>query len=95
MKYLISAWHWLVFSSADPQRISLTLKGFLMAFATYTTVLAGFANIELPSPLIEETINGVVHLVQQLLMLVATTATVIGLVRKVAMTFAGTNKVID
>lgn len=95
MKYLTSAWHWLVFSSANPQRVSLTLKAFLITLATYTTVLAGFAHIQLPSELITQVINGVVNVTQQLLMLVSTAVTVIGLVRKIATTFAGTNKVLE
>jgi hypothetical protein len=94
MNYITAGWNWLVFSSADPKRVSLTLRGFLVALATYTTVLAGIAHVQLPSDLITQLIEGVVSLVQQLLMLVSTAITIIGIVRKIAKTFAGTNKVL-
>jgi hypothetical protein len=91
MKHLGSLWAWVVYSSADPQRYSLFLKGTLVTIATYVTVIAGFAHITVPSDLITQIIDHIVLIVQDTLMLVSVIVATIGLVRKVAKTYAGTN----
>jgi hypothetical protein len=95
MEYIRTAWYWLVFSANDPQKVSLSVKAFLITLLTYGTVLAGFAHITLPSELLTQLIDGIVMLVQAGFMLVSVVTTIVGLVRKIGMTFAGTNKVLN
>ncbi len=91
MKHLGSIWDWLVYSSANPSKYSLFLKGTLVTIATYATVLAGFAHISVPSELITQIIDGIVAVVQNLLMLVAVISATVGAIRKVILTFSGKN----
>ena len=91
MKHLGSIWDWLVYSSANPSKYSLFLKGTLVTVATYATVLAGFAHISVPSDLITQIIDGIVAVVQDFLMLVAVVAATVGAIRKVILTITGKN----
>jgi hypothetical protein len=95
MQYLKSGWNWLVFSSADPERISLFVKSVLMGVVTYATILAGLAHITLPSDIITQLIDSLVSIVQNVLMLVAALTGAVGLIRKIGTTIYGTNKVIQ
>ena len=95
MKYIISAWYWLVFSSTDPARVSLTIKAFLTGLLTYGTVLAGFGHIQLPVDLLTQLVDAVVAFVQTVLLCVSIGAGIVGLVRKIATTFSGDNQVIQ
>lgn len=92
MDYIKQGWNWLVFSSADPQRVSLTVKGVLIGALTYATVLAGFAHIALPSDLLTQLIDQIVNLVQSFLMVVAIITATAGIIRKVGKTLVGTNQ---
>jgi hypothetical protein len=91
MKHLGSLWAWIVYSSADPTRYSLFLKGTLVTVATYATVIAGFAHITVPSDLISQIIDAVVAVVQDSLMLISVVVAAAGLVRKLYRTYTGTN----
>jgi hypothetical protein len=91
MNYLTLAWYWLVFSSNNAQNISLTLKGVLVAALTYATMLAGLANIQLPSETLTQLTDNLVLLVP-LLMAISYAVTIVCLARKVFKTFAGTNR---
>ena len=95
MQYLKLAWYWLVFSSSNAQKISLTIKAGLIAALTYATVIAGLANISLPNDLLTQIIDTTVMLVQSFLLAVSYAAALIGLVRKVMKTFSGTNEVLQ
>jgi hypothetical protein len=91
MKHLESIWDWLVYSSANPSKYSLFLKGTLVTIATYASVVAGFAHISVPSDLITQIIDGIVAIVQDFLMLVAVVAATVGAIRKVVLTITGNN----
>jgi hypothetical protein len=95
MKYIVSAWYWLVFSSTNPQRVSLTIKAFLTGLLTYSTVLAGFGHIQLPIDLLTQLVDGIVAFVQTALLCVSIAAGIVGLIRKIATTFSETNQVIQ
>jgi hypothetical protein len=92
MKHLGSLWAWIVYSSADPTRYSLFLKGTLVTVATYATVIAGFAHIAVPSDLITQIIDAVVAIVQDGLMLISVIVAAAGLIRKLYRTYSGTNE---
>lgn len=95
MYYIKMAWYWLVFSSTDPQRIALTVKGFLLGLLINLTVIAGLAHVAVPSELLTQLIDGLVTIVQNALMTIAAIASVVGIIRKIFTTFAGTNKVVQ
>jgi hypothetical protein len=54
MKFITHAFEWIVYSSADAQSISLSVKGGLTLAATLLTIAAGMANIQLPSDLLTQ-----------------------------------------
>jgi hypothetical protein len=95
MKYLKTAWYWLMFSSNNPQAISLTIKGVLVTLLTYVTVAAGLAHISLPSDILTQVVDAIVMFVQSVLMAISIAITIVGLVRKLFKTFAGTNSVLQ
>jgi hypothetical protein len=94
-KYLKIALDWLIFSSSNPQEVSLTEKAALITALTYGTTLAGFANVQLPNELLTELIGLIVSFVQNLLMFVSIGLGIVGLVRKIVTTFTGNNKVLN
>lgn len=82
MKTLNSIGKWLVRSSADPARLSLTIKGVLVGFVPVIMAVAGLANIDIGSDRVSAIIDGVASLVQVALALVAMVMTAYGIVRK-------------
>jgi hypothetical protein len=95
MKYIVTAWYWLVFSSTNPERISLTVKAFLTGLLTYSTIVAGFGHVQLPIDLLTQLVDGIVAFVQAALLCVSIGAGIVGLTRKIATTFSDTNQVIQ
>ena len=89
MKALNAALKWLVTSSQDPARWSLTIKGILVGFVPVIITLAGLANIDIGSDKLSAIIDGVASLVQVLLALVATGMTAYGIARKLYNTVTG------
>jgi hypothetical protein len=79
MKYI----KWLVYSSKDPQKISLTIKGLLTAILTLVSVWAGIANIDIPNESLKKIIDAIVLSVQAVLFIVSMVATAYGAHRKV------------
>mgnify|MGYP001619359812 CR=1 FL=1 len=71
MEYLKKIWKWLVYSSANKEKISLTIKGVGLALIPY---VAGFA------PLIGLNVSGLPDLVGNVAELVGVLLTGIGLV---------------
>jgi hypothetical protein len=95
MNFIKTAVAWLVFSSKDAQAISLSARGFLVLAATWVTIAAGFAHVQLPSDLLTQFIDSTVALIQGLLMIVSIVVTICGLIRKIARTIDGTNQVLQ
>ena len=89
MKPLNTAIKWLVSSSQDPARWSLTIKGILVGFVPVIMAVAGLANIDIGSDELSAIIDGVASLVQVLLALVATVMTAYGFARKLYNTLTG------
>lgn len=56
----MKAWYWLVRSSEDPQKFSLTVKGILTALATWAALAAGVVSFGMP-PM--EQVNGIIDVV--------------------------------
>lgn len=67
----------IITSSQDPTKISLTVKGFLLAFVPFFMVVSGLTEAELG-----ETIDVIAQVVFLVTSLIALIPTVIGLFRK-------------
>lgn len=91
MKKIIA---WIIFSSNNPEKVSLTIKSVATALITLATVYAGFANVQLDSATLTRLVDLVVSFVQGAFLLVSTGMSIYGLGRKVFLTLKGKNPVI-
>ena len=73
---------WVVNSSQDPAKISLTVKGALVAFVPQIVAVAGLLHLPIASDNLTETINQVTQGLQGLLMLVGSLIFAWGIARK-------------
>lgn len=87
---------WLILSSADANKYSLMVKGFLLALIPTIITVAGLTNIHIPN---QETLTLVVEsiaiAIQIGLGIVASVVAFIGAVRKIVSTFNGDNDVLN
>lgn len=84
-------WDGLIWSSANPEKLSLTVKGFLTAVGTIVTIGAGLAHVVLPSDVLTTVSSDIVTLVQQALLVLSSFMIVIGGIRKIILSFKGQN----
>lgn len=84
---------WFVRSSADPTKISLTVRGALVSFITIVTIWAGLAGVQLPSEMITEWVEAIVVFVQSTVLTVSAAITAWGLFRKIWWSLSGDNRV--
>lgn len=89
MKKLIT---WLVVSSKDPTKYSLTLKAILAFAATVVTMAAGLANIQVGD--LTPMVNAIIEAVQAFFLFVSAVVAVIAGIRKVYRTAIGENRAI-
>lgn len=94
MNILKKFWEWLVMSSADAQKISLTVKAFLIGLIPGILFLTNMLNVQFDS----ETFTGIVEAVAQIIVLLGGLITAIafvwGAVRKLLTTLTGKNAVV-
>lgn len=88
MKKIIN---WLVISSADPEKLSLTVKGFLVGIIPIVSFVLHFSKINLGDETLTSLIDSIVVLIQAALGIVAGIVFVVGLVRKIVATIQGTH----
>lgn len=88
MNYIKKGWNWLITSSADPEKVSLTFKGIVTGLATGLTILLGVAHINVGSQL-TTLVDATVSFVQQVLVVISIGVTIVGLVRKLWITIQG------
>ena len=86
---------WFVFSSSDPQRIALTVKGLLAGLTVWVLWWGGLFGYKFDAEQLGRIPELISQIVQFALTLFAMIATVIGVFRKIYTTTAGTNKVIN
>lgn len=86
---------WLVLSSADPEKMSLMVRGFLVTVISYVTVVAGLAHITLPGEELTALVNHATLLTQAFFLFVGLVASAYGAVRKFWRTLVGSNKVLN
>jgi hypothetical protein len=92
MNFFKNAWSWLVQSSADPARISLTVRGALLALVPtilgIVSAACGFGVVCLgvDEPTLNQFIEAIVAIIQAVLALVAAFWLIWGLIRKIVIT---------
>jgi len=85
---------WLILSSKDADRVSLTLKAGLLAGLAYLVQLTGLAHITFDTQWATELINSLAAFVQLALYAISVLAGVYGAARKLWLTFTGKNEVV-
>lgn len=86
---------WLVFSSKNSAKISLSVKSALTFFVTMLTVWAGFAHIQLPTEALTQAVDDIIVFIQTAFLLISTASTIWGLLRKVWTSITGSNAVVN
>lgn len=86
---------WLVISSADPKKISLTVKATLMGIIPLAIALSGMADVPLEQNSMQAVATSVAQFVETALTLVSVTLTTAGLIRKVYLSVIGENAVLQ
>ena len=78
-------WSWLVVSSADPTKMSLTVKAFLAGIATLITYAVGLGvvHIGFAPDVLNQFIDASVQVVQAFFAFISAVAFAIGLARKI------------
>lgn len=86
---LDSAWAWLVTSSVNPSAVALTVKGALATGIAYVIGFVGLVHVQVPG--LSDELNGIsdqiVLFVQYALGTVGAVSTVVGLIRKLIISF--------
>jgi len=84
-------WRWLVYSSADANKFSLTVKAVLIGALTFATTLAGFAQVQLPTEQLTVLVDQLIFVLQTFIGLCAGITAVYGAIRKLSLTYLGEN----
>lgn len=84
-------WNWLVVSSSDPYKFSLTLKAGAATIISVLTIALGLAHIAVGGPDLTAISDSVIAVIQDLVVLVGALATVYGLIRKIIASVEGTH----
>jgi hypothetical protein len=74
---------WLLQSSANPNEVSLTVKGLLIGAVPVAMVFLGLAHVNLGQDQLTAVVDAIVNVFQDGLMLISAGATLYGIVRKV------------
>jgi hypothetical protein len=77
---------WIVVSSADPQEISLSIKGVLVGLVPYVIAISGLAHLNVGQDQMTGLIDGVANVIQYALALVSGVMMVWGMARKIWLT---------
>lgn len=88
-KYFILAWNWLVYSSADPKKVSLSVKGALTMASSLIIGLLTIFSVSVSNDEIANIIEALGLVVEMALSLVGAVAVLIGFIRKVYRTIKG------
>jgi hypothetical protein len=90
MKYYITlAWNWLVYSSADPKKVSLSVKGALTVASSFIIGIVAIFGVGVSNDDIANIIEAISLVVEMALVLFGAVMSLIGLVRKVYRTIKG------
>lgn len=85
---------WLLYSSKDPNKYSLTVKGLLTGAVAYAVTVSGIVHVVLPVDQLTTLVDLTGQFVQWGLTGVSLVATIYGAVYKIYTTVAGKNAVV-
>lgn len=94
MSILKKAWDWLVKSSADANKTSLTVKAFLYGVIPAVVYFLGLTGIQVGSETLTEIVNIIAELIVVAGGAITAIAAVWGVIRKLFTTAVGTNDVV-
>lgn len=86
---------WLMKSSEDPSKTSMTIKAGAATVITVLTVIFGLAHINVGTTDMNALVDGGIALVQAIAFVASSLTTVYALVRKIANTVRGTNQALN
>lgn len=86
---------WLVVSSADPKKVSLTVKAVLTGLIPLAIAVSGVTEIPLDQNSMQAVASTVAQFVETALTLVSITLTAAGLLRKIYLSVIGENAVLQ
>lgn len=88
-------WTWIMKSSADPTKVSSTIKWALTGIGTILTIAFGYTNYH-PFDVTDwnNAVDAIILSIQDILVALSAIGTVVGLVRKIILTMKGTNPVV-
>ncbi len=87
-------WDWIVLSSADAEKISLMVKGFLMGILPLILIMMHAANIQTSNELLTAVIDTIAQVIVVAGTGISSLVTVVGLIRKIYFTLTGQNDVL-
>lgn len=88
-KIFANVWNWLVVSSEDPYKFSLTLKAGLPTLITGLTIVLGFAHVAIGSADLTAAADSFIQVAQDLIILIGGVTTAYGLARKLVASWRG------
>lgn len=91
MKYLNYAWEWLVVSSADPYKVSLSVKGFLLTISSFIVPVVALLGHTLDNEQVQNIVDAIAVTIQSFLAFVGSIVFLVGVIRKLYLTFTGNN----
>lgn len=87
-------WTWLVYSSANSNKISLSIKGAIGTILVTLSIFAGNINIPLLGEMLNSVVDSGVMVVQVVVGAISAIGMFVGAVRKLYTTFVGSNQVV-
>lgn len=94
MNKLKKIWQWLVKSSADAKKWSLTIKSILYAIIPTAVYFLGLVHIQIGSDALTEVVNMIAELIVVIGGVITAISFTWGLIRKIETTLTGENKVV-
>lgn len=86
---------WIIYSSEDPAKISMTVKGILTAAIPTIIFVAKIFNVEIGSEDLTAFVDALVLFIGAVSMAVSAYMTVVGFFRKIFTTLTGNNAVLN
>lgn len=83
MEKIKSVWMWFMVSSVDPTKVSLTVRGFLMAAVPFIVLSSGLMNFSVDEEGLIAIVEVVSTVILQALTIIGTLRAAYGLFRKV------------
>lgn len=83
---------WVIVSSADAKRTSLTVNAFLLSLVPVVIIFSGLSNIDLKQEELEAFVNAIANGVELLLAFASSILFVFGLGRKIYLSAIGKNE---